>query len=271
LTIKTAMQINIYHVDAFTSRLFGGNPAAVCPLNRWISAVTMQAIATENNLSETAFFVPKDENFEIRWFTPVAEIDLAGHPTLAAAYVILEILDPDRPCAHFHTRKAGPLTVVRAGDKLRMDFPSRPPAPRTGSQDAVAAALGANPVDVLAERDGFAVFETEDEIRALKPDFVKVAALDFEVGLIATAPGAPGSGADFVSRFFAPKHKINEDPVTGSAHSTLIPYWAKRLGKKTLFARQLSARLGELWCEDCGDRVAISGQCVPFMQGTVTL
>lgn len=263
------MRITLYHIDAFSNHLFGGNPAAVCPLDRWIPDTTMQAIATENNLSETAFFVPKSDDFEIRWFTPVAEIDLAGHPTLAKAYVILEILEPKRALVRFHTRKAGVLTVTRVGGKLSMDFPSRPPAPKSSLGD-VAAALGATPIEVLAARDGFAVFGSEDEVRRLKPDFVKVAALDC-MGLIATAPGAQGSGSDFVSRFFAPKHNINEDPVTGSAHSTLIPYWAKKLGKKTLFARQLSTRVGELWCEDCGERVRISGQCTRFMEGTITL
>jgi len=189
--------------------------------------------------------------------------------SLAAILVILEILDPGRARVCFHTRKAGLLTVIRADDRLRMDFPSRPPVARTDLGD-VAAALGAKPIEVLAERDGFAVFTSEDEIRALKPDFGKVAGLNC-MGLIATAPGDKGTGTDFVSRFFVPKHNINEDPVTGSAHTTLIPYWAKKLGRKTLFARQISARTGELWCEDCGERVAISGQCVPFMQGTITL
>ncbi len=185
------------------------------------------------------------------------------------AYVILNVLEPGRTSACFHTRTAGVLTVTRVGDRLRMDFPSRPPAPRSGLGD-VAAALGATPLEVLAARDGFARFGCEDEVRALKPDFARVAALDC-MGLIATAPAFPGSGTDFVSRFFAPKHNINEDPVTGSAHATLIPYWAKKLGKKTLFARQLSARGGEIWCEDCGERVGISGQCAPFMGGMITI
>ena len=264
------MQIPLYQIDAFTSRVFGGNPAAVCPLGRWLDDATMQAIATENNLSETVFFVPKGDDFEIRWFTPVAEIDLAGHPTLATAYVILEILEPRRETVRFHTRKAGVLAVARDGDKLAMDFPSRPPKPKPSLGDA-AAALGAKPIEVLAsERDGFAVFAREDEVRVLKPDFARVASLDC-VGLIATAPGAEGSGADFVSRFFAPKHNINEDPVTGSAHCTLIPYWARKLGQRKLFARQVSKRVGELWCEDRGDRVGISGQCARFMEGTITL
>jgi PhzF family phenazine biosynthesis protein len=263
------MHITLYQVDAFTKDLFGGNPAAVCPLEHWIPDATMQAIAAENNLSETAFFVPKVDDFEICWFTPVAEVDLAGHPTLATAYVILEILEPKRPAVRFHTRNAGTLTVTRWGDKLRMDFPSRPPASRPGLGD-VAAALRATPIEVLAARDGFAVFRSEEEVRALKPDFPKVAALDC-MGLIATAPAAANSGTDFVSRYFAPKHNINEDPVTGSAHSTLIPYWAKKLGKETLFARQVSARAGEIWCEDCGERVGISGQCAFFMEGTIAL
>jgi PhzF family phenazine biosynthesis protein len=264
------MKIPLYQIDAFTSRVFGGNPAAVCPLDRWLDAGRMQAIATENNLSETVFFMPKGEDFEIRWFTPVAEIDLAGHPTLAAAYVILEILEPRRETVRFHTRKAGVLAVARDGDKLTMDFPSRPPAPKPGLGD-VAAALRAKPIEALAsERDGFAVFGREEEVRALNPDFAAVAALDC-MGLIATAPGDAGSGADFVSRYFAPKHNINEDPVTGSAHCTLIPYWARKLGKRRLFARQISMRVGELWCEDRGERVQISGQCARFMEGTITL
>lgn len=263
------MRIRLYQIDAFTARTFGGNPAAVCPLERWLEEATMQAIASENNLSETVFFVPRDEDFEIRWFTPVAEIDLAGHPTLAAAYVILEILEPRRERVRFETRKAGPLTVTRAGDRLAMDFPARPPAPKPALGD-VAAALCAEPVEVLAARDGFAVFAREAEVRALKPDFAKMAELDC-MGVIATAPGAAGSGVDFVSRFFAPKHAIDEDPVTGSAHATLIPYWARQLGKKKLFARQVSKRGGELWCEDRGERVEIAGQCARFMEGTITL
>jgi PhzF family phenazine biosynthesis protein len=263
------MEIPLYQIDAFTTRPFGGNPAAVCPLATWLDDATMQAIATENNLSETAFFVPRGDDFELRWFTPVAEIDLAGHPTLATAYVILDILQPGRERVRFETRKAGALTVTRRGDKLAMDFPARPPAARPGLGN-VAAALRAKPVEVLAARDGFAVFAREAEVAALAPDFAKVAELDC-LGVIATAPAAPGSGWDFVSRFFAPKHNINEDPVTGSAHCTLVPYWAKKLGKQKLAARQISKRVGELWCEDRGERVEIAGQCARFMDGTIRL
>ncbi|MFI5021463.1 MAG: PhzF family phenazine biosynthesis protein [Alphaproteobacteria bacterium] len=263
------MRIPLYQIDAFTKHPFGGNPAAVCPLESWLEDETMQAIAAENNLSETAFFVKRAEEFEIRWFTPVAEVDLAGHPTLATAYVILEILEPRRERVRFHTRAAGVLTVSRAEGRLAMDFPARPPGPKPALGDA-AAALGAKPIEVLGARDGFAVFTSEAEVKALEPDFAKVAKLDC-LGLIATAPGAPGSEVDFVSRFFAPRHNINEDPVTGSAHATLIPYWARKLGKKKLFARQVSKRGGELWCEDRGERVEIAGECARFMAGTITL
>ena len=263
------MKLPIFQIDAFTAKVFGGNPAAVVPLQAWLPDEAMQAIATENNLSETAFFVPRGDDYELRWFTPVAEIDLAGHPTLATAYVIFEILKHPLGVVRFHTRKSGVLSVTKDGDKLAMDFPTRPPAPKPTLGD-VAGALGASPIEILAARDGFAVFASEAEVRALAPDFMKVAALDC-MGLIATAPGSDASGADFVSRFFAPRHAINEDPVTGSAHCTLIPFWAKRLGKPSLFARQISKRGGELWCEDRGERVRISGQCANFMAGTISL
>jgi PhzF family phenazine biosynthesis protein len=261
------MRLPIYQIDAFTNRVFGGNPAAIVPLKSWLQDEAMQNIAAENNLSETSFYLPKGEDFELRWFTPVAEIDLAGHPTLATAHVILNMLEPQRTQARFHTRKSGVLTVTRDGDKLAMDFPSHPPVLKPSLGD-VAAALRAKPTEVLAARDGFAVFASEVDVLALKPDFPKVAALDC-MGLIATAPGKPGSGTDFVSRFFAPKHDINEDPVTGSAHCTLIPYWAKRLGKVRLFARQISKRGGEIWCEHRGERVVIAGRCAYYMEGTI--
>jgi PhzF family phenazine biosynthesis protein len=263
------MDIRLFQIDAFTGRPFGGNSAAVCPLETWLDDATMQAIATENNLSETAFYVPRGEAFELRWFTPAAEIDLAGHPTLATAYVILELLEPRRDSVRFETTKSGPLAVIRRGDRLAMDFPSRPPAPKPDIGD-VAAALRARPAEVLAARDGLAVFAREADVAALAPDFDKVAALDC-MGLIATAPADPGSGWDFVSRFFVPRHNINEDPVTGSAHCTLIPYWSAKLGKTKLAARQISKREGQLWCEDRGDRVEIAGQCAFYMEGVIRL
>jgi PhzF family phenazine biosynthesis protein len=209
--------------------------------------------------------VPKGDDYELRWFTPVAEVDLAGHPTLATAWVMINTLGIRRDAFVFRTKIGDTLIVTREGDRLAMDFPARPPAPK--SIGDVAAALGAELLEVMAARDGFAVFAREQEVRALRPDMAKVAALD-GMGLIATAPGGD---CDFVSRFFAPKHNIPEDPVTGSAHSTLIPYWAKRLGKSEMFARQVSARGGEIWCRHRGDRVTIAGKCAPYLDGWIEL
>jgi len=260
------MQLPLYQVDAFAGRVFAGNPAAVCPLEAWLPEETMQAIAEENNLAETAFFVPRGEDFDIRWFTPVREIDLAGHPTLATAHVICTELAPGREQVRFHTRIGDELVVARRGDRYEMDFPARPPAPREGLGD-VAGALGAEPREVLAARDGFAVFASEAEVRALAPDMARVAAIDV-LGIIATAPG---EDCDFVSRFFAPGAGVPEDPVTGSAHCTLIPYWAERLGKRKMFARQLSRRGGEIFCEHRGERVGIGGRAVSYLTGQITL
>jgi len=259
--------ISIYQVDAFTDRVFAGNPAAVCPLDAWIDAGVMQAIATENNLSETAFFAPDGQDgadYAIRWFTPVDEIDLAGHPTLATAHVIFSALEPTRETVTFSTRLGDTLSVVRAGDRLTMDFPARAPQPNDALGD-VAAALGAEPAEVLAARDGFAVFKSEAEVAALAPDMAAVAGLDC-MGLIATAPG---DECDFVSRFFAPKMGVPEDPVTGSAHCTLIPYWGERLGKTEMLAHQISARGGTIHCGHDGTRVRIGGGAVTYMTGTI--
>jgi PhzF family phenazine biosynthesis protein len=261
------MRIPLHQVDAFTDRVFGGNPAAICPLTAWIADDLMQKIATENNLSETAYFVPRAAGeYDIRWFTPAAEIDLAGHPTLATAWLILNRLAPKLERVVFHTKLGDRLVVAREGDKLAMDFPARPPKPATIGD--VAGAIGIKPVEVLLSRDGFAVLADEREVRGLKPDMAKVAALE-GMGLIVTARGA--GDCDFVSRFFAPKHDIAEDPVTGSAHCTLIPYWAKKLGKSALFARQVSKRGGEIWCRHQGERVVIAGRCAPYLEGTIAL
>jgi PhzF family phenazine biosynthesis protein len=262
------MKIPLFQIDAFTSKPFGGNPAAVCPLEDWLADGTMQAIAAENNLSETAFFVAEGDGFRLRWFTPTIEVDLCGHATLASAWVVLNRLDRARSRVEFQTR-SGTLTVKRDGDRLAMDFPARSPK-SAPDFDAVAEALGARPGELLAARDAFAVFRSEDEVRALKPDFSKIAALE-HFAVIATAPGDAGTATDFVSRFFAPKAGVPEDPVTGSAHCTLIPFWAARLGKTKLFARQVSARGGELWCEEQAERVVIAGHCAPVIEGTITL
>lgn len=258
---KGGVRIPIYQIDAFTRRVFGGNPAAVCPLDKWLPDNVLQAIAAENNLSETAFFVRRGARFHLRWFTPVREVDLCGHATLAAAFVLLNHLDPSLQAAVFDTI-SGELTVRRDGELLSMDFPARPPEPAPASPQ-LAEALGSTPREVWTSRDLMALFDSEEEVRALNPDMGRLARLD-AFAVIATAPGRD---CDFVSRFFAPRAGIAEDPVTGSAHCTLVPYWSRRLGKQRLFARQVSARGGELWCEDQADRVIIKGQAVLFLRG----
>ncbi len=260
------MKIPIYQVDAFASRLFTGNPAAVCPLQDWLEPATMQAIAAENNLAETAFLVRRGPAvYGLRWFTPVCEVDLCGHATLGSAFVVFKHLDPDAQEVRFESC-SGPLIVRREGELLEMDFPSRPPQQATANPE-LAAALGLPYQDLLESRDYLAVYRSADEVRALRPDFRALG----EVGhfaVIVTAPGG-GDGVDFVSRFFAPASGIDEDPVTGSAHSTLIPYWSGRLAKPQLHALQLSARGGELWLEDRGGRVSIAGRAIPYLQGTI--
>ena len=259
------MQIPIYQVDAFSGRAFAGNPAAVCPLESWLADERMQSIAAENNLAETAFFVPEGDGYRLRWFTPVTEVDLCGHATLASAFVVFRHLAPQLERVLFRTR-SGELIVSRSGERLTMDFPSRPPV-AVEAHPQLIPALGLQPKEVLAARDYMLVYETEEQVRALKPDMARLT----EVDRFAVIVTAPGRDCDFVSRFFAPAHGVPEDPVTGSAHCTLIPYWSRRLGKKQLFARQVSTRGGELWCEDLGERVHISGQAVEFLSGTITL
>src|SRR5579884_3597474 len=261
------MRIPIYQVDAFTSRLFAGNPAAVCPLDEWLPDDKLQSIALENNLSETAFFIPNggDGRYKLRWFTPAVEVDLCGHATLASAHVVFNELRPETREVRFETR-SGELVVKRDGDRMTMDFPARPPSECTIHPDLVAA-LGGDPETILGARDYLVVYRTEDEVRALRPDMSRLVGID-RFAVIVTAPGKQ---ADFVSRFFAPAKGVPEDPVTGSAHSTLIPYWARRLGKKELHALQVSARGGELWCADRGERVSISGNAVLFLTGTIEI
>jgi PhzF family phenazine biosynthesis protein len=260
------MQLPIYQVDAFTDHLFGGNPAAVCPLERWLPDATMQAIAAENNLAETAFFVPEGSGYVLRWFTPTVEVDLCGHATLASARVIFE-RDASLSAVEFRTLKAGTLRVTRAGDLLAMDFPARPPNPITPPH-GLAAALGKAPAEVLAARDLMAVYASTDDVAALVPDFAALKKLEY-FAVMATAPGE--NGVDFVSRFFAPKQGVDEDPATGSSHCTLTPYWAKRLGKARLESRQISSRGGSLTCTLEGERVRIAGRAVLYMQGQITI
>ena len=262
------MRIPLYQIDAFaTEEPFTGNPAAVCPLEAWLPDPVMQQIAAENNLSETAFFVPEGEGYRLRWFTPTTEVDLCGHATLASAFVVFSWLTPERREVTFTTQQAGPLTVTRDGDLLALDFPARPPAP-CPTPEGLATALGRPPNTVLAARDYLAVYETADDIRALTPVFAAIARLD-RFAVIVTAPGS--EGIDFVSRFFAPARGVDEDPVTGSAHCTLIPYWAERLGKNRLEARQLSRRGGALSCATRSDRVTIAGRALLYLEGTITI
>ncbi len=259
------MQIPIYQVDAFTQKVFHGNPAAVCPLTRWLDDEILQAVAAENNLSETAFFVGGRGRYELRWFTPGLEVDLCGHATLASAHVLFTVLEPDLQDVLFSTR-SGDLTVRREGALGFMDFPCRPGEPRPASRDLVEG-LGIEPEAVLLARDTMAVLRTEDDVRRLAPRMDALARVE-SLGIIATAPGRE---ADFVSRFFAPRAGVPEDPVTGSAHCTLVPYWADRLGRSTLRALQVSERGGELFCEQRGDRVIIAGHAVTCLEGTMTL
>ena len=253
------MKLPYFQVDAFTQRVFGGNPAGVCPLDAWLPDETLQHIAAENNLSETAFFVRRDGRYELRWLTPTVEVDLCGHATLAAAFVIFNELGFPGETVRFQT-KVGELSASREGDVITLDFPAWT-AKRCDQVPAVMAdALGWVPRELLKTRDFLAVFGNEEEIRSLKPDPALLSRLDC-LGVICTAPG---TDCDFVSRFFAPGAGVPEDPVTGSAHSTLIPYWSARLGKKKLFARQLSQRGGELFCEDRGERVGIGGRAALY-------
>jgi PhzF family phenazine biosynthesis protein len=255
----------IYQADAFTDKLFGGNPAAICPLNEWLPDAVMQKIAIENNLAETAFFVKNEKGYKLRWFTPEYEIDLCGHATLATAHILFTELGYKQDTIHFETVKAGTLTVTKNGDKYTMDFPSRP-AIHIDLPNGLAEALGEKqPLEVYRSRDYLLVYENEDDIRDITPDFYSLSKMD-TVGVIVTAPGRD---VDFVSRFFAPGAGIPEDPVTGSAHCNLIPYWAERLGKNKLHTYQLSSRKGELWCELKGNRVLMSGKAVTYLKGEI--
>jgi len=260
------MTIPLYQVDAFTLGPFSGNPAAVCPLDTWLPDASMQSIAAENNLAETAFIVARDDGYDLRWFTPTVEVDLCGHATLAAGYVVLNHLKPDLNTVSFETM-SGTLVVSRDGDRLSMDFPARAPTPAPVFE-ALSDALGQAPLEVHLSRDILAVYDNETSVRTLSPDQAKLLALDEGFGVIVTAKG---DTVDFVSRFFVPKGGIDEDPVTGSAHCTLVPFWAERLGRTELVAHQVSPRGGELYCEHRSDRVIMSGHCVLFLTGNIHL
>jgi len=265
-------KIPIFVVDAFAEQLFGGNPAAVCPLEEWLPDATLQAIAAENNLSETAFFVPaggQGADFLLRWFTPTVEVPLCGHATLASGHVLLNTLGLGRNRVVFGTQ-SGLLAVERDGEDLCIDLPAAPPRALKDVPPDLSAGLGLKPEAWLATADHyFAVYAGAEAVAKLAPDMAVLGRLDGKC-VVVTAPGAD-YGVDFVSRYFAPAYGIPEDPVTGSAHCLLVPYWAKRLGKTRLDALQISARRGRLRTELAGDRVRLSGRVVPYLRGEIAI
>jgi PhzF family phenazine biosynthesis protein len=260
------MELRLYQVDAFTDRLFGGNPAAVCPLDSWLPDEVMQRIAAENNLAETAFYVRSDRGFRIRWFTPTVEVDLCGHATLASAYVAFHYDKFPGDVVEFAS-KSGPLKVKREGDLLVLDFPADTVEPVSVPQMLIEA-LGREPIETYkGKTDYLVIYGVEDHVATLQPDLVDLAMVPAR-GIIVSAPGRQ---VDFVSRFFAPQVGVPEDPVTGSAHTTLTPYWSARLGKCELTAMQLSKRQGRLTCRLAGSRVEIAGRAVPYLKGTIVI
>lgn len=257
------MKLKQFQVDAFTDKLFGGNPAAVVPLESWLPNEVLQAIAEENNLSETAYFVKSGTRYQLRWFTPVAEVDLCGHATLAAAHVLFCHERFEGEFISFDTR-SGELIVNRRGVDLEMNFPSREPVPCVAPEKLVSA-LGIEPLEVLVADDYVAVYDSEDIVRSISPNM----SLLGELGLRGVVVTAPGREVDFVSRFFAPKLGVPEDPVTGSAHCELAPYWGKRLNLSSMRAYQCSRRGGRVGCRLSGDRVLLTGRAVTFMEATI--
>lgn len=259
------MTLSIYQVDAFASDLFSGNPAAVIPLEQWLDDTLMQQIAMENNLSETAFFVKGEEGYHLRWFTPEYEIDLCGHATLASAYIIKTFLEPHIQEIRFTTQKAGVLKTTASEGLFTLDFPARMPVATTVPINLLESLGVTNAVEILRSRDYFVVLPNEEAVQHVEPDFNLMKSLD-TIGVIVTAKG---QSADVVSRCFYPGAGIQEDPVTGSAHCNIIPYWSQKLGTTKIFAKQLSARGGELQCELAGERVLMSGKCVLYLKGEI--
>ena len=259
------MELPIYQIDAFASDVFKGNPAAVCPLSEWLPPETMQSIAAENNLSETAFFVSKGDDYSIRWFTPVSDVELCGHATLGSAYVLFNILGYENDAIRFDS-KSGILAVTKQDDLLTLDFPKQPPVPCDMPLELIAA-FNVEPIECMVSEDHIAVFENETDIETANPNFEQLKKLDSR-GVIITAKSMH---YDFVARFFAPKLGVPEDPVTGSAYTQLAPYWASKLGPKLFKAKQMSLRGGEVYCEIVGDRVLISGKAAKYMEGKITI
>jgi PhzF family phenazine biosynthesis protein len=262
------MKLKLYQVDAFASKIFFGNPAAICPLENWIDDATLQNIAMENNLAETGYYVRKGDVYEIRWFTPMVEVDLCGHATLAAAHVIFNHEDFGGQTIQFHSPRSGRLNVFRNDTFLTLDFPSDTLKPVPLTQELKAPFNNVPKEAYRGKTDYMLVFSSEEKILSLKPDIRAIAEVPDCRGIIVTAPGKE---VDFVSRFFAPQSGVDEDPVTGSAHTTLIPYWAQVLGKPELTAMQLSKRQGFLKCKHRGERVHISGQAKTYLVGEIQI
>jgi len=261
------MKLRIFQVDTFTDKVFGGNQAAICPLDHWLPDNIMQKIAQENCVAETAFFIPKNNDYEIRWFTPEIEMDLCGHATLAAAHIIVRHLVPQISTVNFHS-KSGVLTVTVEDDLLTLDLPSRKPTP-TDVPKIILDAIQVTPIEVLKSRDYMLVFENEEIIKGITPDQGILNQINLDPGGVIVT--ARGNDVDFVSRFFTPQASIFEDPVTGSAHCSLIPYWSQKLGKKSMSALQLSSRVGELQCKDLGERVLVSGRAITYLEGIIVI
>ena len=260
-------KIKMYQVDAFTDKLFHGNPAAVCLLDEWLSEEQMQKIGTENNLSETAFLVPKGDDYEIRWFTPVVEVELCGHATLASAHVLFEHNNYPNEKVIFHSQARGELTVTKDGKSLTLNFPADT-IQKVDAPESLLKAFNIKPKECYKGKTDFLlIYSSQEEIEKIEPDF-NLILLSGARGVIVTAKG---NDTDFVSRFFAPGAGINEDPVTGSAHTTLTPYWSEKTGKKVLTAKQISKRQGDLKCELCGDRVKITGKAVTYLIGEIEI
>lgn len=257
------MKLSIYQVDAFADEVFKGNPAAVCPLEEWLADDLMQQIAEENNLSETAFFVGEDDGYRLRWFTPAMEVDLCGHATLASAYVLFNELEFDDDLIRFRSN-SGLLSVRKDEQRLSMDFPTAKLRPSKAPENLIDA-LGISAIDVFRDTDYLCVLETEAQVRELEPDLRLLKQVDTR-GVIVTAPGKE---VDFVSRFFAPAAGVDEDPVTGSAHTMLAPYWSKRLNKRELIGQQVSRRGGKVYCSLKDDRVEIAGEARLYMRGEI--
>jgi len=260
------MKLAIYQVDAFANRLFGGNPAAVIPLDKWIDDKLMQDLAMENNLAETVFFVPNGDEFDIRWFTPVLEINLCGHATLASAFVLYNIKGYNKPGLVFNS-KSGKLIIEKKGDTFLMDFPSWKPEKVNDYPAELQSSLGVKEiVAVYKYRDLLVELNSEDDVKKAQPDFTAIKKMGEKIIIT-----APGKEVDFVSRFFAPVAGIDEDSVTGSAHSQLIPFWSEKLNKKTMQAKQLSQRGGDIYCEQKGERVIMGGECKFYMKGEIDI